>query len=406
MFTPGDRIPLEELHNRHTRCRELLKQHLPTAGGILVTGSPALYYMTGTTANGLAWLPLEGDMVLAVRKGLERAQMESPLPAIVSFRSYKELRSLFRDAGAPLPETFGVDRAGLSWDQGQMLLDRLPGHTLLAADKILARTRALKSEWELGKIRESCRRLFLGLQELTPRIRPGMSEFDIAREIWDIYLSLGHMGLAPTGMQGSAFMLGHICAGENCNYPSTYDGPVGIKGAHPGAPVMGHAGSIWQKGQLLIVDSGFNHEGYLSDKTQVYFAGTEADVTDEIRRAHEATVMIAEKTSAVLKPGAIPAEIYALSLQLAREAGYESTFMGTGESQVRFLGHGIGLTISEWPIVSRSETEALQAGMTIALEPKIALPGIGMVGVENTYEITENGAVSLTGDVNGIVCVG
>jgi Xaa-Pro aminopeptidase len=63
------------------------------------------------------------------------------------------------------------------------------------------------------------------------------------------------------------------------------------------------------------------------------------------------------------------------------------------------------LTISEWPICACGFSEPLQAGMTMALEPKIGLPGIGMVGIENTYEITKNGAVSLTGKNNDIICV-
>jgi Xaa-Pro aminopeptidase len=36
--------------------------------------------------------------------------------------------------------------------------------------------------------------------------------------------------------------------------------------------------------------------------------------------------------------------------------------------------------------------------MVLALEPKIGIPGLGMVGVENTFLVTPGGGVSLTGD--------
>lgn len=406
MFIPGERIPLEELQSRHARCREVLKQRIPSAGGVLVMGTPNIYYMTGTSANGLVWLPLEGEPVLAVRKGLDRARLESPLTAVEPFRSYKELPAICRNAGSPLTEIFGADQTGVSWDQGRMLLERLPDRTVIPADDVLARTRVRKSEWELAKMRESCRLLDHSLRELATRIRPGMSEYDISRTLWDIFLSKGHGGVSATGMHGSMVLLGHICAGDNGNYPSAYDGPVGIKGVHPSSPVMGHPESVWEKGQVLVTDCGFNFGGYISDKTQVFFAGTEAEIPAEARKAQDTAMRIADAAAEALRPGAIPADIYAMTLAMARDAGYESTYMGVGDNQVRFLGHGIGLTVSEWPIFARSFSEPLHAGMTVALEPKIALPGIAMVGVENTYEIMETGARSLTGDLNDIVCLG
>ncbi|MCC8195147.1 MAG: Xaa-Pro peptidase family protein [Deltaproteobacteria bacterium] len=405
MFTPGERLPLEELLNRHARCRALLAKHAPSAGGILVTGTPNLYYMTGTAANGLAWLPLEGDMVLAVRKGRERARLESPLASIVTFRSYKELAGLCADAGSPLTPTLAADQSGVSWEQGRMLLERMPERTVIPGDAVIARTRAVKSEWELAKMRESCSRINSGYARLAGRIHPGMSEYDIARVLWDIFLSMGHTGSFPTGLHGSMITLGHIDAGESGNYPSAYDGPLGVKGAHPSSPSMGSRHAVWQKGEVLAVDSGFNFEGYISDKTQIFFAGEKKDIPADVRKAQDTAMLIAERTAAALKPGASPAAVYALSLDIAKQAGYAATFMGYGENQVRFLGHGIGLTVSEWPIFAWGFDEPLQPGMTVALEPKIALPGIAMVGIENTYEITESGARSLTGEIAGIVCV-
>ena len=62
----------------------------------------------------------------------------------------------------------------------------------------------------------------------------------------------------------------------------------------------------------------------------------------------------------------------------------------------KFLGHSIGLTMDESPAIANRFKEVLTEGMTFALEPKIALPGIGMVGSENTYLVTANGGKALT----------
>ena len=407
MNETDNRTPLRELENRHERCRALLAAMMPEAGGLLISGTSTLFYLTGTAANGVFWLPRRGKPVLAVRKGLERAGLESCLPSIVAFRSFRDLAPLFAAEGSPLTPVIAVDMAGTSWETGRMLMERLHGRTFVPAEGVLSRAKAIKSSWELARMRESGNRLYRSQRmELPERIHPGMTELAIASTLWSCCFALGHCGPQEAGMQGSGVFLGHIAAGNNGNYPSAYDGPVGLRGTHPASPFMGSADCIWEEGMLLTVDTGFNHHGYLADRTQVYFAGNERDIPEAAHKAHDAAMTLGKNAATMLRPGAIPSAIYKNILTQAEAAGFAKGFMGLGDNQVRFLGHGIGLTVSEWPIITRRSTEPLQVGMCIALEPKIGIPGVGMVGVENTFEITEDGAVSLTGDENGILCLG
>ena len=94
-------------------------------------------------------------------------------------------------------------------------------------------------------------------------------------------------------------------------------------------------------------------------------------------------------------PGAVPEEIF-LELWPTVPEEFAEGFMNGG----KFLGHSIGLVMDESPVLARGFRAPLEAGMTFACEPKIALPGIGVVGTENTYEIVSHGpARSLTGQV-------
>ena len=67
-----DMLPLGEIEFRHTHCRRLLRTLTPDAGGMLVTSRLGIYYLTGTLGWGLIWLPVEGEPVLLLRKGVER----------------------------------------------------------------------------------------------------------------------------------------------------------------------------------------------------------------------------------------------------------------------------------------------------------------------------------------------
>jgi len=72
---------------------------------------------------------------------------------------------------------------------------------------------------------------------------------------------------------------------------------------------------------------------------------------------------------------------------------------------VPFLGHGIGLAVDELPVIAPGFDEPLELGMTVALEPKKGIKGVGMVGTENTYLVTDRGGISLTGNSRGLIPV-
>lgn len=71
--------------------------------------------------------------------------------------------------------------------------------------------------------------------------------------------------------------------------------------------------------------------------------------------------------------------------------------MGAGTSRVRFIGHGIGIEVDEYPFIAAGfDDQVLLPGMTFAFEPKVVFPGIGAVGIENTWCVVEQGIKRLT----------
>lgn len=406
MFEALATIPAEELALRHARCRRLLAELVPDAGGLLVFARPAIYYLTGTLGMGCLWLPQEGEPLLMLRKGEGRAALEAPGIRVALYRSYKDLPGLAAEAGAPFAETLAVDMAGLSWQLGDMLASRLAAHRFVSGDAALAIAQALKSEWELGVLRSCGERHHLALYHVLPQlIKPGLSEREIAHTAWAVFFELGHQGLLRMSAFGEECFLGHVSAGDSGLYPSSFNGPLGLRGEHPAVPLMGYAGKVWKNGEPLALDIGFQLEGYHTDKTQLYWGGKAASVPAEVQAAHDFCVDVQAWAAEQLKPGALVSDIWAHCLEWSKKAGFAEGFMGQGANKVPFLGHGIGLAIDGWPAIAKGFDRPVERGMVFALEPKQAVPGLGMVGVENTFEVTDSGAVCITGDAYDMLCV-
>jgi Xaa-Pro aminopeptidase len=401
-----DTLPSPELENRWSKVREYLAHDLPSAHGVMVMSRTLIFWLTGHWGNGLFWLPVEGEPVLMLRKGLERAKLESPVETILSFRSPGQIPKLLTETGQGLPAVVGIDMGNISWTAGQALTSRLEHVQFLAADQVLARARAVKSDWELATMRLAGERHSQALsRNVLNKIEPGMSEREIAKVVWNEMYDLGHQGQVRMNGPGEELYLGVVAAGDSGNYPTVTNGPVGYRGAHPGVPQMGYAGQIWQKGQPLVVDTVFQLEGYHTDKTQVYFAGARDRLPNELQNAHAMCQEIHAWLLENLLPGAKPSQLYARCLEMVHKKGWADGFMGLGMNQVPFVGHGIGVFVDDWPAVAARFDSPLDEDMVLALEPKIGVPDMGMVGVENTCQVTAKGGVSLTGEADDIICV-
>ena len=150
-------MPLAELAWRHRRCRDALAAVAPAAGGLLAFSPRNIYYLTGTLATGVIWLPREGEPVLLCRRGLERARLESPLGQVLPVRSFRELPGILAGAGSPLSATAAAETGGLSWALGEIVRAHLAGSALVPGDRALAAAREVKSPWELERLRRGGR---------------------------------------------------------------------------------------------------------------------------------------------------------------------------------------------------------------------------------------------------------
>jgi Xaa-Pro aminopeptidase len=234
-------------------------------------------------------------------------------------------------------------------------------------------------------------------------LREGINEADFAAQLYAVLVEEGHHGVARFGMFDTEMVLGQIGFGENSLYPTCFNGPGGSRGLGPAVPLLGSRERRLRPGDLIFVDIACGVDGYHTDKTMTYIFGK--SIPEEATAAHRRCVSVQDEAAAMLIPGAVPSQIYKSVLSGLDDAFLQG-FMGYCGRRVKFLGHGIGLQVDEFPVLAEGFNEPLCEGMVIALEPKKGIKGVGMVGIENTYLVASGGGRCVTGNHPGLMQVG
>lgn len=394
------KVPRAELERRLAALRARLDHDSPEWRLLAVFGKINQFYLTGTMQDAVLLVPRDGAAVYWVRRSLERALNES------EFGDIRPMTS-FRDAAAamgPLPDTVHLESERVPLAVYERFNKHFGFIRAASADFSLAATRAVKSAYELERMEASGRIHQRILEEGVPELlQEGISEAEFGGLLYAAMIREGHHGLARFGMYETEVLLGHICFGESSIYPTSFDGPGGNYGMSPAVPLLGSRQRCLKPGDLVFVDIGCGVDGYHTDKTLTYVY--RGQLPEEAVRIHRRCIEIEAAVAALLKPGAVPSEIYG-QITGALEPDFLDGFMGFGTRQARFLGHGIGLHIDEWPVLAKGFDEPLQENMVLAVEPKKGIAGIGMVGTENTFVVTPSGGRCLTGLHPGLLAVG
>jgi len=393
------RVPLAELQNRMSRFRSQLDRTDPDWQAAVIFGRVNQYYFTGTMQDGLLWIPRDVEAVLWVRKSFERAMDESCFGRIEAMNSFRDVAVDI----STMPERLHLECELVPLALLRRLQKHFPVSDIRPVDAAMAAVRAIKSPYELELMERSGEVHRRILEERLPAmLQEGMSEAELAARLYPVMVEEGHHGVARFAMFQAEMALGHICFGESSLYPCSFDGPGGNYGLHPAVPLLGSREHRLAKGDLVFIDIACGVEGYHTDKTSTYMFG--ASIDDGAIAAHRQCVAIQNRIAEQLRPGAIPSVIYAQIIDNLSEEFLEN-FMGFGSRPARFLGHGIGLQVDEAPVIAKGFDEPLQEGMVLALEPKKGIPGVGLVGIENTFIVTAEGGRCITGSHSGLMPV-
>jgi Xaa-Pro dipeptidase len=383
-------VPHDELRRRAAALQ--LRLAAADIDAALVHVNADLGYVTGAILDGWCIVPATGEPRILARRAAERIAAETcwearraPRPAVVA----AELQQLGAARGR-----IAVALDVLPAAQYLKLVDALPHATFVDLTHELRSVRAIKSTWELDLHRRAAEQVRDAMITVARQVAPGHTELDAQRLAEGCLRSSGHQGLIRMRRAGGEIFFGEALAGANAALPGFLDAPLGGSGLYPSLGI-GSSTRELVDGDLLVLDFMGCDNGYLSDCTRVVAVGDiEAIDHDLIVAQHWCTALLGELEAAV-RPGVRPSDIYALALERAADAGYAGQFMGAAPDQARFVGHGIGLEVDEYPFFARGFDARLEPGMVFALEPKLVFAGRAAVGIEDSFVVTDDGVTAL-----------
>jgi Xaa-Pro aminopeptidase len=137
---------------------------------------------------------------------------------------------------------------------------------------------------------------------------------------------------------------------------------------------------------FVTLDFGVVLDGYCSDMTRTVHMGRaqagERDAYDAVLEAQETAV-------AAVRAGVAAGEVDEAARSVLRRSGLDRWFTHS-------TGHGVGLEIHEGPRLAAKQTQALEAGMIVTIEPGIYMPGNFGVRIEDMVLVTAKGGEVLT----------
>lgn len=393
-----ERVPVTEITARLSHLQDLIAEKGWELG--LIAQTADLFYYTGTVVDGFLAVPPQGEPRLLVRRPRQRLLDEGSVWPIRFFRNFKEL-----------PEMLAADNL---WPQNQVALEldvlpaalylRLcqqvfPHHQIDDLSPWIRRQRMYKSPYEIEQLRRAAAIMDQAFQTVADMLRPGMTELEVDAALEYHLRRAGHQGLVRRRRWNLEMFSGHVLSGLSglqAAYTDTPSGGMGFSPAFPQGPGM----KPLAPGEPISFDFLACVNGYVVDQTRMYALGSLPEKAWEAFQVVERLYRVFESEA---RPGAWSGDLYHRLWEEVRAQGLAKYFMGPGSERVTFIGHGVGLEVDEYPLLTARFPYAFEADMVIAFEPKFFLPGIGMIGQEDTGRITPTGVEWLTLTPRGIV---
>lgn len=312
-------------------------------------------------------IPLKTKMIQDLKTYVDYPGDKHPIEHFASFLKEMGLSK----------KRIGIDNkagAAATWGyRGPPIAKRFREARFVDAKDLIPSMRLIKSQQEIGLIRESAKWANLGhslLQEYT------------AEGLWDVEIALEASREASVTMK-KALGPDYEPLRRSSPVNAGFRGQIGEMGAIPHAIATKRT---IRKGDVVVTGAGADVGGYSCELERTMIVG---EPTEKQRRYFDAMVKAQEAAFKAFKPEAKCSDIDKATIAVFKKAG----LMNLVEHHT---GHGLGLEGHEPPWLDVGNAELLKAGMVVSCEPGIYEAGFAGFRHSDTVLITEDGAELIT----------
>jgi len=255
--------------------------------------------------------------------------------------------------------TIGVEYGRIEMVYAQKLRELLPDATLVDAEPVIWELRMIKSDEEISRMRRAA---------------------DITSEVMALAYTTSYEGMTEWDMEEWL----DVAFAERGSRHIWTDVGFGPKGALFAGPTD----TPLRRGEILRLDIGGFYKGYLADMSRSLAWTRGGPVSDAAKRAHAAILGMNTALREAVRPGALPSDLFKMTMRMFEESGYESLTPQAGHSLGR-MGH-------EPPFLVEGNDRPLEPGMIAVVEPTMRVQGLGSFNIEDTTLVTEDGCEVLT----------
>lgn len=355
---------------------------------LLLSSNANVFYMAGRFFRGYVYVDKTPRRIFfLVRPNTFHADGEE----VIAIHKPELIPGILSELDIPLPGRLGLELDSLSYSDIERLRKIFPDAEIGNASAVMRECRMTKTPFELKLMKEDGEHQMAAYAKIARLYKRNMTDVELQVELERVLRLEGNLGFLRTSGNLMEINLGSIICGDNADSPTPYEFAMGGAGVSPALP-CGANGEIMKTGETVMVDMNGCFNGWQTDMTRTWRLG---EVGELAMRSHECSRRILRELEKMALPGVEVRELYARAMEIVEEEGLEKYFMGHRQ-QVGFIGHGVGIELNEAPAITPKNRLPLQANMTLAIEPKFVIPGVGATGVENTYAVTIDGLKNLT----------
>jgi Xaa-Pro aminopeptidase len=255
---------------------------------------------------------------------------------------------------------------------------------VVSADNVLSALRQRKSATELANLRAAIRHTEEIYAFIGSVLRPGLTEEEIAAMMREEVLKRG---------------LGFAWDPSAC--PAVFTGPdTAMAHYKPTARVV-------KPGHVVNMDFGVRVDGYVSDIQRSFYVLRDGEKTPPpaVQRGFDTIVESIERARTTLKPGVKGVDVDGAARSCITGAGYDEFPHGLGHQVGRFAHDGTALLGPAWEKYGRKPFQPIEANMVFTIEPRLTVPGHGVVTIEEMVLVTPTGAEYMTVPQRILPCV-